>query len=53
MSVFLFQAIEAYSGSDRASEMYNTKRLSREEKLYVMKLMTPRSFEATENIKLT
>jgi hypothetical protein len=48
--VRLFQAIEAYSGLDRTSEMYNTNRLLREEKLYAIKLMSPRSFEATENI---
>jgi hypothetical protein len=48
--VRLFQAVEAYSSLDRASEMYNTKRLSREEKIYVIKLINPRNFEATENI---
>jgi hypothetical protein len=50
--VRLFRAIEAYSSSDRTSEMYDTNRLSTEEKLYVIKLMSPRSFEATENILL-
>jgi hypothetical protein len=48
--VRFFQAIEAYSRLDRTSEMYKTNRLSREEKLYVIKLMSPRSFEGAENI---
>jgi hypothetical protein len=48
--VRLFQAIESYSSLDGTSEVYNTSRLSREEKLYVIKLMSARSFEAIENI---
>jgi hypothetical protein len=50
VDVRVFQAIEAYSSLDRTSEMYNTNRLSREEKLYVIKLMSPRSFESEKNI---
>jgi hypothetical protein len=35
---------------DRNSELYNTKRLSREENVYVIKLMGPIRFEAAENM---
>jgi hypothetical protein len=46
--VRLLQTIDAYSNFERTETIYKTFRLSDEEKLYMMKRISPNSFSAWE-----
>jgi hypothetical protein len=46
--VRLFQATDAYSRFERTKAVYKTFRKSKEEKLYVIKRISPISFSARE-----
>jgi hypothetical protein len=48
VKVRLFQTIDAYSSFERIKIIYKTYKLSKEEKLYVMKRIIPKSFTALE-----